>query len=392
MEQVQTQAPKIKTILDFSNEFYQELLGYKLEQTSLQQIPENKWNEFAEQIGLNPNSSGIYLPRNQTALVQIENPLSLFHEYFGHGLCCEQSLLGRKLVDLEKRLLEEEKQEFSSGRFTLKDVQRFRQQNQTFQELDKFRKRNLSQYELFAIWTEYLLSGEHNLREDFERKYNSLKKENRQIVEGVINFSEQFGNLATFYVQGMARRTTTKRVGGLLEDIYKDKLRGVKFALLYGSRKEFSDIDIFVVSETLPETQSWLDVRVYSIEDFERRLNLFDLAVTNPIMTGKFILGDKVYFEKAKQRCSYQQISKQAIEYNLEQSQKQMRFALNFPENSKENTHGLDYSRTYLRNALSLKSGIRLFKKDDLLKYFKQASAECDKPLQLKGGKKNATT
>src|SRR3989344_2362067 len=116
--------------IESSNFFYQDLLGYKPEQTHLQQIPENKWNEFAAQRGLNPNSSGIYLPRNQTAVIQEENTLSLFHEYFGHGLYCEQNVTGRKLVDLEKRLLEEEKQEFASGRFTLENIQGFRKQNQ----------------------------------------------------------------------------------------------------------------------------------------------------------------------------------------------------------------------------------------------------------------------
>ncbi|PIY81441.1 hypothetical protein CO155_01785 [Candidatus Pacearchaeota archaeon CG_4_9_14_3_um_filter_35_19] len=104
MEQVQIQAPQIRTLLDFPNQFYQDLLGYKPEQTSLQQIPETQWNEFATQKGLNPNSSGIYLPINQTAVIQGENPLSLFHEYFRHGLYCEQSLQGRKLVDLERKL------------------------------------------------------------------------------------------------------------------------------------------------------------------------------------------------------------------------------------------------------------------------------------------------
>ena len=131
MEQVQTQAPQIRTLFDLSNRFYQDLLGYKPEQTSLQQIPKTQWNGFATQRGLNSNSFGIYLPRNQTAIIRRENPLSLFHEYFGHGLYCEQNLTGRKLVDLEKRLLEEEKQEFQNKKFTLQDLQRFRQHNQT---------------------------------------------------------------------------------------------------------------------------------------------------------------------------------------------------------------------------------------------------------------------
>ncbi|MBU2615933.1 MAG: hypothetical protein KKC19_02410, partial [Nanoarchaeota archaeon] len=80
--------------------------------------------------------TGIYLPRNQTAVVQEDNTLSLFHEYFGHGLYCEQSLTGIKLVDLEKSLLDEEKQKFQDKQFTLKELQEFRQGNRTFQKLE----------------------------------------------------------------------------------------------------------------------------------------------------------------------------------------------------------------------------------------------------------------
>ena len=194
MMQFQTQAPQIRTLLDSSNQFYQDLLGYKPEKTTLQQIPNTKWNEFAQTRGLNPNSSGIYLPRSQTAVIQEENPLSLFHEYFGHGLYCEQSLQGRKLVKLERKLLEKEKDNFQGRQFTLENLQKFRQQNQTFQELDKFRKQNLAQYELFAIWTEYLLSGEFNLKDEFEMKYDSFLREEKEAVDSVINFSQKYGN------------------------------------------------------------------------------------------------------------------------------------------------------------------------------------------------------
>ena len=196
---------ELQDYIDFSNKFYQDLLGYEPEQTSLQQIPENQWNEFTAQKGLSQNSSGIYLPRNQTAVIQGENPLNLFHEYFGHGLFCEQSLTGRRLVDLEKKLLEEEQQEFQDREFTLEDVQEFRNQNQIFQDLDEFRKQNLAQYETFAIWTEYLLSGENGLSEMFERRYDSLEKRDREFVDYGINFSKQYGDLATFYTFGLKK-------------------------------------------------------------------------------------------------------------------------------------------------------------------------------------------
>jgi hypothetical protein len=366
MKQQKIQIPKIQTLLDTSNYFYQNLLGYKPEQTSLQQIPEIQWNEFAEQRGLNPNSSGIYLPRNQTAVIQGKNPLSLFHEYFGHGLYCEQNLTGRKLVDLERRLLEEEKQEFSSGRFTLEDVQRYREQNQTFQELENFRKENLGKYELFAIWTEYLLSGENNLREDFERKYDSLVREEKEAIDSVIWFSEQHGTLATMYAQGMARRTTPERVGRLLEDIYKDKLRYVKFALLYGSKKEFSDIDVFMVDGEIPRIRNnWIDIFSYSQEEFEEKRRLFDVEVTDPLFSGEMVFGDVNYINQQRNSLSNQSITEKAIQHNLREAEKQEKLAYTFLERSEWRRISLSYALTSRLMAENLMCGKRIFTKND---------------------------
>lgn len=382
--------PNIKTkdLIDSSNQFYKDFLGYFPEQTSLQQIPELEWNAFTTQRGLNPNSSGIYLPRNQTAVIQAQNPLSLFHEYFGHGLYCEQSLSGRKLVDLEKKLLEEEKQEFSSGRFTLEDVQRFRQQNQNFQELDEFRKQNLLQYETFAIWTEYLLSEEHNLRDLFGIKYDFLQGQEKEAVDSAINFSEQYGNLATFYASGLARRTTTKRVKGLLEDIYGSKLEDVRFALLYGSKKEFSDIDIFMVGNEIPRIRNdWIDVVSYSPKEFEEKRSLFDIEITDPLFSGEFVFGNRRYLEEQKQRLREQPITEKIIKYNLDEAETQEKSAYDFSEDSDWRKIGLSYALTSRLMADNLRQGKRIFTKKDLL-HSKRASAEDDKPLQMQGGKK----
>ncbi len=387
MEQVQTQAPQSRTLIDSSNQFYQDLLGYKPEQTSLQQIQETQWNEFATQRGLNPISSGIYLPRNQTAIIQGENPLSLFHEYFGHGLYCEQNLTGRELVDLEKKLLEEEKQEFSSGRFTLEDVQRFRQQSQTFQDLENFRQENLGRYELFAIWTEYLLSDEHSLREDFERKYDSLKEQEKEAVDSVINFSGQYGNLATMYAQGMARRTTAERVKGLLGDIYgNEAVNNSRLVLLTGSKKPFSDIDLFASSNYLqPAKNDWLDLVAFDEEDFEKRIGLFEVQLTLPIMEGEFVAGDKSYLQQKRKQLQDQPITEEAIKHNFEKSEKE-RIASEETNDEVLREVFSSYSLTYLANAFGLQQGKRLFTKEDLLSYSRRENL-----TQLKGGRKNAT-
>ncbi|MFA5071878.1 MAG: hypothetical protein WC511_05990 [Candidatus Pacearchaeota archaeon] len=374
--------PNVYGLFNSINEYYQDLLGYKPEQTSLKQIPKNKWDEFATQRGLNPNSSGIYLPRNQTSFIRDENPLSLFHEYFGHGLYCEQNLTGRKLVDLEKKLLEKEKQEFQNKNFTLEELNNFRRRNEVFNELDNFKQENLGRYELFAIWTEYLLSQKFNLKNKFEKKYDSLSNQEKEAVDSVINFSESYSDLATMYAQGMARRTTTKRVGELLREIYgNEKVNNSKLILLTGSKKPFSDIDLFASSNYLQEIKNdWLDLCVFDEEDFEKRIKLFEIQVTYPIMLGDFITGDEDYLKKKKKQLIEQPITEEAIKHNLRKSEEQKQRAEQYPRNVKEREVGLDYSKTYLANALMLKKGKRIF---DLKKLKLYSQSE---NIKVKGG------
>ena len=393
MIQGQIQTLKIKDSLDYFNIIYQDLLGYKPEQTSLEQITESNWKNFAEARELNPKSSGIYLPRNQTAIIQEGNLLSLFHEYFGHGLYCEQSILGRKLVNLERRLLEEERQEFQGKKFNLEDVKKFRKENKSFLELREFMEKNLGIYEGFAVWTEYFLSKELGLRELFERKYESLSKGNKDVIEKITSFNQQYGNLATFYNFGLARRTTSERVKKLLEEIYKDKVKNIKLALLYGSRKEFSDVDVFIVDENLQEIESsWIDIRICSKNELEENINFFDVSAIDPLLTGEFILGDKEYLNEIKNKIFNQPITDKAIKLNLERSKEQRELSLNHQENSFFNRKGLSYSLTYLTNALALQNGLKLLTKEELILYSEKASVEGERPLQLEGGKeRNAT-
>jgi len=61
---------ELKSEIDFCNEYYLNLLGYKPEKTKLQIFQERQWNSFCERVGLEENSSGVYLPRNQTAFIK----------------------------------------------------------------------------------------------------------------------------------------------------------------------------------------------------------------------------------------------------------------------------------------------------------------------------------
>ena len=388
MMQEQKLAPKTKYLLEASNQFYQELLGYKPEQTSLQKVPKSQWNNFCKSIGQPINKLGIYSSRNQTAIIQKENSLSLFHEYFGHGLYCEQSLAGRKLINLEQKLFEEEKQEFKEKQFTLKDLEKSRKTSLTFQELNNFKEQNLTQYELFAVWTEYLLSKKFKINEIFEKKYDNLSKKDKEQVERIINFSEQYGNLATFYESGLARITTPERVKKLIGEIYGiNNVEKSKLILLAGSKKPFSDIDLFSSSNVLFSSQNnWLDLVNFDEQDFEKRIKNFEVQVTHPIMEGEFITGDKIYLLQKRKQLKEQPITKEAIEHNFRKSE-QEKIASEKTNDKELKRIYTYYSETYLANALALKDGLRLFVKEDLLSYSYRETN-----IQLKGGKKNNAT
>ena len=337
-----------KLILE-SNDFYRDLLGYKPEKTSLKQIPNSEWLNFTQARGLNSDSSGVFMPRNQTAIIRGQNPLNLFHEYFGHGLYCEQSLQGRELINLEMRLMEEEKRYFDNRKFTLKEIKNFREENKIFQELDRFRRQNLGTYEGFAVFTEFLLSGEFGLRDMFERKYESQKG-----VNELVSFNQQWGDLATFYGFGLKKVQDKKRILNLSKDIFGKRLERIPLILHFGSGKPFSDIDLFAVSNDIGSFYSeWIDIRAYSPDFIEEKIKVLDPMVTDPVMIGDFVFGNQDYLKKLKYRVIAQPITKKAIDYNLEKWKYYDKRGSNFSLSENLRNKNLRSSRTYLTNALA---------------------------------------
>ena len=376
----------LQEFLETSNSFYQDLLGYKPEQTSLREIPREKWEDLTQQFNLSPNSSGIYLPRNQTAIIQEDDALGLFHEYSGHGLYCEDSIAGIHLVELEKKLLGEEEQEFDGRSFTLEDLQKFRTQNQTFQELDEFRKQNLAKYETFAIWTEYLLSREFGLNDDFEERYNSLPPEDQESINSAIRFSNQFGDLATHYAFGLRKIQDQKRLLKLSQGVFGRKLNRTQLILHFGSGKPFSDVDLFVVSNDIPSTYDpWLDVRAYQPQDLDRGIRVLNPMITDPIMTGTPIFGDERYLKELRGKTLAQPITEEAIRFNLREYEKDKRASKDKCLGEHLQEKNLRSSKTYLTNTLALRRGHKILTFNELVEY-SHVLSHGGKFIELKGG------
>jgi hypothetical protein len=156
---------------------------------------------------------------------------------------------------------------------------------------------------------------------------------------------------------------------------------------LYGSKKEFSDIDIFMVGQNPREFYSdFLDVKMRSFRDLQEGIRNFDVRTLIPLMNGEVIFGDRIYFGETKKRVLSQEISEEAIRHNLKWSIRMQRLRdENIEDDFLKNKFEV-YSRTYLANSLALREGKRLFTKEDLLSY-----SRIEKQIQLKGGtEKNA--
>jgi predicted nucleotidyltransferase len=263
--------------------------------------------------------------------------------------------------------MKEEEQEFQDRQFKLENLQKFREKNKTFLEIQELNKKNLGLYEMFAVWTEYYLSKQINSIDNFEKKYNSSERKIKENIESVVSFNENYGDLATFYNFGLAKRTTPERVKKLLEEIYKDNLNEIQLAVLYGSRKEFSDIDILLVSDkNLSIESTWLDIRIINPKEFKEKVELFDASIIGPLFNSQYLRGDKDYFEKSKEQMIRQPITKESIEYNATKGKEQEQIAMKFPEDSIERKRGLSYFNSYLENAFALSKGRKIFDKDSL--------------------------
>ncbi|MFH0831823.1 MAG: nucleotidyltransferase domain-containing protein [archaeon] len=353
------------------NHYYQ-ILEIQPRRIRLQTLKRGEWHEFCKKFNLISASEGIFLPRNLTAYLLYNSnnlPLNLFHEYFGHGLFCEYSKKGKFIEHLEKRLLNEEKAEFRNKRFTSQELSEFRRQNSNFKLLQQEKSKNLELYETFAIWTEQHLSNIFRMNDKFEQKYKDMPIEINNNLAEMLKFQQNNGDTAFFYKIGMPKYYDGGLIKNMLEKIYgTEKIKNSKLGILYGSRKPYSDIDLFVVSDGIKDFKSeWLDIYSLRIEEFEHFAQVLNVSVTDPLFTGEFIFGDRKYFEQKKNQILNQPITKEAIYHNLNKSKEQKILASTYMLNSEEQKIGNSYAETYMKNAISLMRGEKRLTKKSLI-------------------------
>ena len=95
----------LDSLLQDASAFIEEEFGLGVDESGLKLYSAENWSRFCEVNDFDAESEGIYVPKSLTAYAKVDSEelvSNIFHEYFGHGLFCEYSSIGKKLVEIEQ--------------------------------------------------------------------------------------------------------------------------------------------------------------------------------------------------------------------------------------------------------------------------------------------------
>lgn len=316
-------------------------VGFFPIRTKIAKIPKKNWSDFCLLNGWKLNCHGAFSAKTLTTYIEEGDKfedLNIIHEFFGHGLFFEYHPLGKFLRKSEQR---------GNG-----EIKRY------------LHEKSECLSELFAIWCELYYGTLNGLEEEFKKKYSfdnrSEIKENLCELEKVRN---RFGLFGMFAMLGFPKYYDGAKIKTLMEKIYgKEKIESSKLGILYGSKRPYSDIDLFIISGDIKDFDNeWLDIFSKTPDEFEKNLKLFAISLRDPLLKGELIFGNQEYFNWAKSKWLNQPITDEAIRFNAQKHSEMKRRMKEFPEDSKSYAITQKYAETYLQNALSLKLGRRFF-------------------------------
>lgn len=323
------------------------------------------WLNFCDLTNLNKLVEGVFFPRGLVANLKKDSSFLLpnfFHEYFAHGLYCEYSLPGRELVRLELDLMKLEqdllREDFSNFRLrVLYEEYEYKKKG-----LEIFFNSNVESFEGHAVWLEYLLSKNVGVEGLFFEKLKTLPSSIVGFFEKFHSYSSEFGDFALNSALGFPKFYDGEVLEDLLRRKFKEDFSTIDLALVYGSMKPYSDIDLFIVSDVIKSERShWLDVYAVSKAELVERVKSFDVSVSEAVFTGDVVVGSFDFLNHLKKLFLDGEITSKAIDYNISFSNYQFRVAKTYPFGSCEQRIASSYAKTYMRNAVELSKGNKLF-------------------------------
>lgn len=318
----------------------QEEFGVVPSMSRLRRYTKITWDSFSRHNNLHPLSRGIYALKTMTAHVDGDNilePMGSIHEYFGHGIFTEQSVYGQSLLNAECFGID-------------------MKNNYLCDVLE-------SQAEGFAIWMEGFVANamdDKTLKEKFELSLESYHPSLQDSYEQARKASFH-GELCFKREYGFPMVPTVDNVKEMLATIHN--VRDYRFAVLYGSKKSTSDVDIFIVGDGVKTYKNdWLDIYAMSSEEFDGRLDAMLIDVTDPLFTGDIVFG-KEEVENLKRKVLEQPITDDMIKENLAASMRERYVIDKGFLDGKELHNARGYMSSFRTNALYLSQGKKMLTK-----------------------------
>ncbi len=344
----------LQLIKEIGEAFTQRNFHCRPEQSQIKLYSEKDWKEFCKRNRFEEGGEAVYVPKVKTAYFRAGSPFFIpnyFHEYFGHGLLYEHSLLGKEL---------------EAVLHTDSDAQEFLQRKRERGMLG-FVASNRENYEGFALWLEEQLCKASGNVDLWEQKYRGFSVQDRELVAFFQEAEQVLTAFGLSAQMGFPKYYTPNTLEILLRRWYASDSHPIDLALVYGSQKPYSDIDLLVVSPSPSRNifNGWLDIYHLERSEFFALVEHFDISVTEALTTGTVICGKGMY-EAAKKQMSTQRITKKAIRHNKRRAE-ELRAKADSILSEREQKADLSYAQSYQRTAQLLGQGKRVLGRADLV-------------------------
>ncbi|MFA5406506.1 MAG: hypothetical protein WC307_04075 [Candidatus Nanoarchaeia archaeon] len=293
--------------------------GLELNESRLKCYSKSDWDFFCSVNGFDGSTDGLFVPESLTAYVNKDGDFfvsNVFHELFGHGLLAEQGL-----------------------------------------------NNNPALSEGFAMWVEWYLDNKL-LSEDYfwSKQTNYLKcfgneyNNNINLVNDFINYSTKLTPKALLFNIGLPRVYSSNDLIDIVKQLYGSNFSDIELAVVYGSKKPSSDIDLFIIEKhDYNYFNDWLDIYCVSKDNAKTMVNNLDISVTDPLFSGELLIGEGLLNELCNEALN-NPITDEAIKYNLLMSNEQTNFKI---INQRDKTIAGLYSLSYKINANLLSKGVK---------------------------------
>lgn len=349
----------IDALVSEAHSFIREEFGIDIEKSKLKMLSPSKWVHFCEANGFDAGCNGLYVPSSYSSYVNEKSQdltSDILHEFFGHGLFCEKSKLGKSLVEISGDRNKTNK--FLFGAIT-----------QTGQQIGLCSK-NIFNYEGFAMWCEALLCDETGNSMEWQQKIGRLPDFYKNLFGFFRDAEQKMSRYGLLWQMGFPRIYDNNKLIEAIRCFYGPYFPNIDMIILYGSRKPESDIDLFIVSNnrSINYFNGWLDIYELNRYEFQGLADNLDISVTDPIFSGELIYGDSSYLTRIKCEMELKEISPSMISHNQIRAYEQECLSVLAPERSREQISCKRYAKTYEMNSRQLLAGNKYMTKH-LLEY-----------------------